>query len=107
MLLVIISGEGEAIGPNATKFCSRAGHYIKAKIPVFYPDWKTDEANPEIKHGRSDAWLKGHKHLDGTMLESVQEQYQQVKLANERKRRSSLTEEGMEYYEDMDTDALA
>ncbi|KAF5185378.1 hypothetical protein FRX31_025032 [Thalictrum thalictroides] len=66
-----------------------------------------DEVNPEIKDGRSDAWLKGREHPDGTVLESVQEQYQQVKLANERKRRSSLTEEGMEYYEDMDTDALA
>ncbi|KAF5199631.1 hypothetical protein FRX31_010782 [Thalictrum thalictroides] len=40
-LLVLISGEGEAIGPNAANFSSRAGHYIKAKIPVFYLDWKT------------------------------------------------------------------
>ncbi|KAF5205938.1 cyclin-T1-5-like isoform X2 [Thalictrum thalictroides] len=139
-LLVLISREGEAIGPNAAKFSSRAGHYIKVKIPVFYPDWKTVKktfkdavwnklmgefkfnipypaARKFLEKGFPAKWRVIKSRFRNNILKkcATNEEalelcptgVQQVKLANERKIRSSLTEEGMEYYEDMDTDALA
>lgn len=39
-LLVSVSTKGTAVGPNAAKWATRLGHFIRATIPLSYKDWR-------------------------------------------------------------------
>ncbi|KAF5199169.1 hypothetical protein FRX31_011244 [Thalictrum thalictroides] len=52
-LLVMVTTCGKAVGPNQAKFHSQAGHYIKYKIPLFFPEWKEVD-----QHFKDAVWNK-------------------------------------------------
>ncbi|KAF5184486.1 hypothetical protein FRX31_025926, partial [Thalictrum thalictroides] len=52
-LLVMVTTCGKAVGPNRAKFHSQAGHYIKYKISLFFPEWKEVD-----QHFKDAVWNK-------------------------------------------------
>ncbi|MCL7026365.1 hypothetical protein MKW94_000338 [Papaver nudicaule] len=58
-----------------------------------------------VLDGRPDVWMKGHEQSDGTIHPSAVEKYEQIKAANEKRKR--LSEGGSGKQLDFDTDAVA
>ncbi|KAM7516831.1 hypothetical protein LguiA_006414 [Lonicera macranthoides] len=64
------------------------------------------QKNPEKQFRRVNKWLAARERPDGTVLESAKSKYDEVKAAQNRRKRTLTTEEEISTCEDLDNDEL-
>ncbi|KAF9589558.1 hypothetical protein IFM89_025684 [Coptis chinensis] len=119
-LPVLINIDGVVVGDNASRWNTRAGSLIRARILVSYTDWRLvhpdfkdkvwnalmNQQNPDKIHGRVDGWKAGHERHNGTVLESARARYELVEVAQKKRKNATSSGEGSATYLDFDNDKL-